>query len=407
MKAIVGRLSELGLRELFRLLTSVRAEGVLQVENAAGTCDLQVRYGHVAGPIAPPLQLAVSGRIGTFMFRPRPVADADWIPMEEFQARLEAMVGGEGAGADVPMGDDPLAELRESLAELPLPEVGGRVTVIAADPRPYRAMESAWRQRGWQVTLSHETDESLVLPGGLVLLHVPSAGTLAGQADQWISLIRHAKSLQPPASVVWLGGLADPRVRHEAVMAGVDFLLPAPVGDVGEAARWFREEVTAVVDRLLAPRPAGSGEGQAFRDFFLALHYDAPPAEVRASVLRFAGHYFGRGLLVAVRDAGFDPLGEFGFSGANLGRLPRGSALLEEAVVTRTPVAGKTVPAADLGALAAGLGLPGGLDDAMAFPVLAGSDCVAVLVGADPSEGSEDSAGLAALLVRSGPMMGL
>lgn len=406
MKAIVGRLSELGLRELFRLLTSVRAEGVLQVENAAGTSELQVRHGHVAGPITPTLQLAVASRIGTFMFRPRAMGDAEWVPMEEFQARLDVMAA-QLAGSAVAEFADPLAELRDSLAEVPLPEVGGRVTVISADPRPYRTMEPVWRQRGWQLTLLGEPDLSHATPGGLLLLHLPSAGTLAGHGDQWLALVKHAKALQPPASVVWLGGLADPRLRHEAVMAGVDFLLPAPVGDVGEAAKWFREEITAVVERMLAPRVTLGGEGQAFRDFFLALHLDAPPAEVRASLLRFAGHFFRRGLLLAVREQGFDPLGEFGFHGASLARLSRGLVLLEEAVIGRAPVDAGQLSVADRTALTAALDISGSLEDAVAFPLLSGRESVAVLVGDGRVSAGEDLAGLAALLARSGPMLGL
>lgn len=407
MKAIVGRLSELGLRELFRLLLSVRAEGTLQVENAAGSTELQVRDGHVAGDLSPSLQLAVISRIGTFVFRPGATSAAEWLPMEEFQARLDAtsaeLAKTEAAGTLA----DPLAELRDSLADVPLPEVGRQITVIAADPRPYRGMELPWRQRGWQVTLTNECEVSEVVPGGLLLLHLPSAGTLAGQGDRWVDLVKQAKGMQPPVSVIWVGGLADPRLRHDAIMAGADFLLPAPVGDVGESARWFRDEVTAVVERLLAPVSPARGEGQAFRDFFLALHLDSPPAEVRASLLRFAGHFFQRSMLLALREDRFDLLGEFGYSGVAHQRLPRGLALLEETVVKRVPVDADTIPPADRAALTAAMDITGPLGDAVAFPVLSGGECTAVLVGEGRISADEDLTGLAALLARSGPMLGL
>ena len=82
-------------------------------------------------------------------------------------------------------------------------------------------------------------------------------------------------------------------------------MLPAPVGDVGETARWFREDLTLLADRLLrAGGASGEGEAEAFRDFFLALQVDADPAEVRASLLRFAGTFFARGALLEIRDGG-------------------------------------------------------------------------------------------------------
>jgi hypothetical protein len=76
VKAILGRLSDLGLRELSGLLTSAGAEGSLEVETPAGPAQVDFRAGDVAGQLSPALVLAFATRSGTFCFRPRRVAEA-------------------------------------------------------------------------------------------------------------------------------------------------------------------------------------------------------------------------------------------------------------------------------------------------------------------------------------------
>jgi hypothetical protein len=303
---------------------------------------------------------------------------------------------------------DPLAELRHSLAEVPLPGVGPRLLVITADPRPYRALEPEWRQRGWDVAVRHDAVWAEGYGPSVVVVHLPTSATLAGQGTAWLELVRRAAKQEPPAPVIWVGGLADPWLRHQAVAAGAEFLIPAPAGEVGESARWFREDLTTVAERLLARRESGvQREAAAFRDFFLALHADASPAEVRASLLRFAGNFYARALLLAVRDEGFDALGGFGLAGAAPGRLPRGTPALEHVVVERRPVsAGDLAPSEQLG-LETALGV-GGTPAAMElFPVLRAGECVALLLGHGPLPGVSETSSLASLLARSGSLLGL
>ncbi len=264
---------------------------------------------------------------------------------------------GEGESVEV---DDPLAELRESLAEVPLSFGATRVLVVTSDPRHYRALDPEWRQRGWEV---HVTAEP-VWPEGpqpaLVIVHLPAYGTLAGQGENWLNLVRTAASSSPAVPVVWVGGLADASLRHKAILAGASFLLPAPAGDVGETARWFREEIGVIAERLMSRlAPGTSGEAEAFRDFFLALHVDATPAEARASLLRFASSYFARGTLLAVRENAFESLGSYGLASMTAVRLPRGAALLEDVVVNRRPLAVAGAPSPEGTALAVALGYSG------------------------------------------------
>jgi hypothetical protein len=414
VKAILGRLPDLGVKELFKLLTSAGATGELDVESAGARTTLLVRLGHVAGTPTAGLLHALTTRTGTFCFRPGPVSEeGEWLGLEEYMARLDALaaqgervVGAAGAAErEVP---DPLAELRHSLAEVPLPGVGPRILVIAADPRHYRALEPEWRQRGWDVLLSTGLVWAESYNPSAAILHLPTSATLAGQGSLWLDLVRGAAAQSPPVPVIWVGGLADPWLRHEAIHAGAEFLLPAPVGDVGETARWFREDLTAVTERVLARRESGvQREAAAFRDFFVALHADADPAEVRASLLRFAGHFFARAALLAVHDDGFDAVGSYGLTGAAPGRLPRGAAALEHVVVERKPLRSADLPDADVLGLIAPLKLGGETAGCELFPLLHGAECVAILVGHSPLPDVLETASLASLLARSGSLLGV
>ena len=416
MKAILGRLADLGVRELFKLLTSAGAAGELEVESAGARTTLRIRAGYVAGEPTAALIHALATKSGTFCFRTVPVAEeGEWFGLEEYLARADLLVaqsgaaaiaGGEQDGEDALF--DPLAELRHSLAEVPLPGDGPRVLVITADPRPYRALELEWRQRGWDVRLHHEAVWAEGYNPSAAVVHLPTSATLAGQGEVWLGLVRCAAGQDPPVPVIWVGGLADPWLRHEAVRAGAEFLIPAPAGEVGEAARWFREDLTTVTERLLARRESGAEkEAAAFRDFFLALHADASPAEVRASLLRFAGSFFTRALLLAVRDGGFEALGGFGLAGVAPGRLPRGTPALEHVVVERRPVRPGDLAPGEFQGLEQAVGVAGAAAAMELLPVLRGGECVAVLAGHEPLPGVLETASLASLLARAGGLLGL
>lgn len=414
MKAILGRLSDLGVKELFKLLTSAGAAGELEVESAGARTTLGIRQGYVSGAPAGALLRALASRTGTFCFRPGAVDEqGEWFGLEEFLARLDAQLAASGDGAvagaaEPAAGSDPLAELRDSLSEVPLPGVGPRILVVTADPRPYRVLEPEWRQRGWDLTVHPEVAWAEGYNPSMLVVHLPTSATLAGQGTLWLNLLRRAAAQSPPVPVVWVGGLADPWLRHQAIHGGAEFLLPSPAGDVGETARWFREDLTSVAERVLARRESSTQrEAAAFRDFFLALHADAAPAEVRASLLRFAGTFFARASLLAVRDGGFESLGGFGLAGAAPPRLPRGTAALEHVVVERKPLRASDLPAAEYQGLSAPFNLRADGGEAALFPLLRDGECVAILLGDGPLAEVLETASLASLLARSGSLLGL
>ncbi len=419
MKAILGRLSELGLRDISKLLTAAGAQGVLEVDGPGGAARVLFDSGHLAGEVTAALLTAYTTRNGTYCFRPGATGPAEqWLPQEEFFARLAADAKSAKAGSPTrsevlrgtePSGaGDPLAELRDSLAQIPIPGGGARLLIAAADPRPYRPLIPLWRQRGWDV----EVVEAPRWPEGdaprLVVLHLPVTATLAGQDRSWLALAQRALAQRPRVPVLWVGGLADPWLRHEAIAAGIDFMLPAPAGDAGEAARWFRDDLTLLVDRLLSRRvEAGAGEAEAFRDFFLALQVDADPAEARASLLRFAGTFFARGVLLTIGDAMFESVGGYGFALASPVRISRGVAALEEVVVERHGVRLDAFPEEARGAIARVVAARDGLERAEVLPVLAAGECLALFLGDRPRAEGGGTEALAGVLARSGALIGL
>jgi hypothetical protein len=359
------------------------------------------------------LTAAYSTRNGTYCFRPGAASDAmEWLPQEEFFARLDAQAKAakehaETAGAGTESAD-PLAELRDSLAEIPIPGGSVRVAIAAADPRPYRTLIPEWHQRGWEVTLGDTPRWPDPPAPSLVIVHLPTTATLAGQDEIWLGLVKHAAAQHPPVPVVWVGAMADPWLRHQAVISGVDFMMPAPIGEAGETARWFREDLTVLADRLLSRRGAAAeGDAEAFRDFFLALHVDADPAEVRASLLRFAGTFFARGVLFEIRDTVFESVGGYGFPLASPAPVSRGLAPLEDVVVERKAVRLDAYPEEGTAAVAKALGAHGGLDRAEAFPVLTAGECQAIFVGDRPIVEVGGTEVLAGVLARSGSHLGL
>lgn len=393
MRAIVGRFADLSLGELLRLLASASASGELTVRGSLGECQIRVATGMVEGELAPALVAAFHHRDGSFSFRPGPVsAEGDWQPMEEFLVRLARLEP--VAPAQI---QDELAELRETLSEVAPLSAARKVLVVTADPRPYRGLEVEWGKRGWEL----QVETTPRWPDGssydAVVVHLPGSATLAGQGQVWLDLLRRARENDPPVPVVWVGGLVDARLRHEVVQGGAAFLLPAPAGEVGETARWFREDLTLVLERLLQRQGAPAGAGWAFREFFLALHAETTPEETRASLLRLAAHSFQRGALVAVREDGLDVLGGFGFSPMPK-RLPRGLPAVEGVIAGGENVEGE----------AAAEGVPGFCgpgEPLWVFALRRRRETVGLLLACGKVSG--DTRELATLLPGAIPLLGL
>ncbi|MCS7182558.1 MAG: DUF4388 domain-containing protein [Thermoanaerobaculum sp.] len=395
MRAIVGRFADLSLGELLRLLAAASASGELAVRTQEGSCQVKITGGMVEAKLSAPLLAAFHRREGSFTFRPGPVpAEGEWQPMEELLVRLARELPSQPSRA----GDDALSELRESLAEVPFTATR-RVLVLTADPRPYRGLEVEWQRKGWEVVLAGTPS----WPGegrfDVAVVHLPGSATLAGQGKLWLELLAQAQRQEPPVPVVWVGGLTDAWLRHQAVQLGAAFLLPAPMGEVGEAARWFREDLTAVVERLLQrPAEPATGMSWAFREFFLALHAETTPEETRASLLRLAARSFAKGLLLAVRENSLEVLGGFGFAPIPR-RLPRGVAVLEGAVAT-----GRQLEGGEVTEPVAGLVAPG--ERLWVFPLRHRQLTAGLLVATGPSGGGSTGE-LLSLLPGAAPLLGL
>lgn len=328
MRTIVGRLPDLGLVELLRLLAAISVTGELVIRNSYGEATLKVAADAIEGPINPVTVVAYHRKDGSFSFRPTTMEPGpQWQPMEEFLSKLAREIP-----PQEPAREDFIAALRESLTDVS-PKVLAQVLVATADPRPYRGLEVEWARKGWEVHLVAGPDWPEGPTFDVAVFHLPGSATLAGQGDAWLSLLAKANQQQPPVPVVWVGGLADAYLRHRAMQMGAAFLMPAPAGEVGEAARWFREDLSLCLDRLLQQRALASRPlGAAFQELFLALQSETTAEEARASLLRLAATTFQRGVLLACNAKDFEVLGGFGCPSL-VHKLPRGIGILE-AVVT-------------------------------------------------------------------------
>ena len=141
MRSIAGRLSDIGLKELFRLLSAAGVAGDLEVSSAVGIARLAVGPNGVLGEPSPVLLHAFVTRAGTFCFRPvEVVPEGAWRSVDEMVAVFDLLadrmtVSNEAADLAGPwppeQSTDPLAALTTSLAGEAPPGGGPRVLVLA------------------------------------------------------------------------------------------------------------------------------------------------------------------------------------------------------------------------------------------------------------------------------------
>lgn len=387
-RTLSGSLAHLSPPTLLRLLAATRGSGLLRLESAAGTVQMEVAEGRTPPPDGGSRELLgslLALNEGSYRFEPAEavVAGLDWVDLavlveESRSARQLAsppVVGGvPGFELDAPGAaggihvlpheppphplDDLLAELEaDAPEELLLAEVG----VVVADPRPWRgALETSWRRRGWRVRLTAVPEGVAVERLDLVVVHHRLSITRVGREADWIGLLERCRDARPPVPVVWVGPLGDPTWVHRLVTAGVAFLLPPPQGESGEVAHRFADMLTRVVDRELRRRgvvrhgevPGGAAE------LIDALLHGSDPGQTVGALLQLVSIQLGRAAVLLVEAEAFRCRAGFGFAldpGAAL--LPRGVGLLERVVRSGDPVLAVDPGAAGARQLARMLGL--------------------------------------------------
>jgi hypothetical protein len=168
-----------------------------------------------------------------------------------------------------------------------------------------------------------------------VIIHHREASARSGREAEWLRLVRGASDGEPPVPVIWVAPLGDHEWVHRLIEAGVSFLMPAPLGEAGEAFSRFTEGLTRVVDRQLQrPRDLrDAGVSASVSELVGALLSASDPDEGVRSLLTLAAESFSRGALLAVSATTIRSRAGFGYP-MNSARttLPRGFGLLERVI---------------------------------------------------------------------------
>ncbi len=223
-RKLKGRLENLGLTGLFRLLAATGASGHLEVETPEGAFSLEIRGGRVETPEAALVKRicrCLDRTSGGFCFEPQPAGK----PLEggvSLSAFLELCRGQsardrKGFASDIDVDnllagevstvsgpretrihllpaavpEHPLEDLLSEL-EKAAPEelLFAQVGVVTADPRPWRGwIEREWRRRGWELKpLGMTLDLPLDRLDALVIHHRLTV-TRVGRETQWLELL--------------------------------------------------------------------------------------------------------------------------------------------------------------------------------------------------------------------------
>lgn len=364
-RVLSGSLEHLPPMALLRLVSATSPSGVLELETAEGSLCLEVDRGRVKRPPKEDLESAgkvLGCRRGEFRFSPGEVS-----PLEGAVVSLTAFAEAAGGAARYLEVDRLLAEdsveisrsmtgtrihvlpaepvqnpLDDLLADLELEAPGellfAQVGVVAQDPRWWRGtLEREWQQRGWQ--LRHfQIGEEVNFEGlELLVVHLQNASATAGREEEWLELIARATAADPPVPLVWVAPLGDSAWIHRLIDAGVSFLLPAPLGEVGEAMTRFAEGLSRVVERQIQAQhqeghsvlPSGVSE------LVGALLSESAPDQGISSLLQLAAEHFTRGAVLMAEDTAMRCRAGFGYPlDRDRTALPRGVGLIEHVIRT-------------------------------------------------------------------------
>lgn len=401
-RKLKGRLENLGLAGLFRLLAATGASGRLEVETSEGAFSLGIRGGRVETPeptLVKKICHCLDRAAGSFSFDPQPAGK----PLEggvDLSAILELCRGQSGRdrkgfASDIDV-DNLLAgevstisgprETRIHLLPAAVPEhpledlllelekaapeelLFAQVGVVTGDPRPWRGwIEREWRRRGWELRLFGVVPDLPMDRLDALVIHHRLTVTRVGRETQWLELLQRAAASERAIPVVWVGPLGDPVWVARLVEAGASFLLPAPAGEGGAVWQSFQETVTRVLARLVQSgtekeRPSGQ---PAARELVEALVHGRGPGERIGVLLQLASGTLCSGAVFSVDATAVRCRAGFGFPlSTETPVLPRGIAALETVIRTGRPERSIDPAAAGSRQLARVLGvedLPAGL----------------------------------------------
>lgn len=373
-RALSGKLEDLAPEVLVKLIASTGTSGVLRLATITSTVEICFVPGGVC--VGSKAHLEAVGEMldascGSYAFYPKEIDDsADLVVIDpgEFLAAVRSLRKGSQASfvseidveslisgqvmeiaervdrpeihvlADAPVPKNPLEDLLADLeATAPDELMMVKIGVITVDPRPWRrGFQREWKQRAWEIRFF---GDPLDLPSehfDLVVVHHQLSITRVGSHEDWIALVQRLAAAK--VSVVWVGPLADPMWVARLVDAGVDFLLPPPQGDAGEAWNRFGRTLTQIVDRLLIRLRSSGAEKEAapaIVELVDSLLHGAATEDALASFLQLASSELQRGAILVVDPTRLRCRAGFGYPLSDGGAsLPRGLGILERVIRT-------------------------------------------------------------------------
>jgi hypothetical protein len=362
-RVVSGTLEHLSPPVLLRLVSATSPSGVLEIETAEGSLRLEVDRGCVAMPPGAELERVgkvLGSRKGQFRFAPGEVRrlQGEVISLTAFAEAagaaasnlevdrlleldfLELSMPPSRANIHVLPSEppqDPLHDLLSDLeAEAPGDLLFAEIGVAAQDPRWWRgSLEREWLRRGWRIRF-FSSPGAITLEGlDLLVIHHQRSAAWSGQEADWLDLIRRGTNMTPPVPVVWVAPLGDPMWVNQIIEAGVSFLMPAPLGEVGEATSGFADGLSRVVERQLQSqqRDGRPALPSGVSELVGALLSESDPDQGISSLLQLAAENFTRGAVLMAEDTAVRCRAGFGYplDRAQMS-VPRGFGLIERVI---------------------------------------------------------------------------
>jgi hypothetical protein len=441
-RILSGSLTHLAPPALMRLLSATATSGILELVTDEGDIRMEIDHGWTALP--PVADLDLTSRVltcceGAFRFEPTDVppvqgpslslsafADAVRSGLRDLEEgnlpdiEVDRLVSGEiteiAQTATLPNihllpsepPDNPLDDLLADLAdEAPQDLLFAQVGVVAPDPRLWRgALENDWRRRGWEVRFLDADAGFEDARLDVLVIHLTGAVARTENKEQWVDLVRRARSADTPTPVVWAAPLGDPSWVHELVAAGISFILPIPPAETGEVHERFVEDLGTVVDRQLGFLSPASEPmlPPAVSELVDALLHEANSEQAVGVLLQLAAAQLTRGALLIVEDTAIRCRAGFGYpltSGTRA--IPRGLGILERVIRSGEPTVELDPDSGGSHRLAEALGLEV-LHSATALIPLGGGSSVAGVLVAD--RGGDVLPDLSELVLLSGRLGG-
>jgi ActR/RegA family two-component response regulator len=463
--SLVGRLEDLPVSDILRIVYLSRGTGALEVLHNGGRHEVMFRRGLIVNASAPadpslrwhleqkslemasiaPPDLAklvfdrISGlvkalndlRNGEFRFRAVEATPAEigYNPQALFRhggIQPEKILG-KGA-----MQLRALNNLKETIdagrraterpaeaAPAPKPDKG-TVVLLEDDAQILETLRDALTRRGFQVVMCTREDARTSVDAFLAEERFfVAALDIEATATQQIAwrVLDSIKARNPRVPVIIIDREASVRRRHTAIQAGADLYLTKPIASDDVAL--FAEDVVVFAGRQFQraaeaqsnPRGAAADKERMYRGFSLLMRLIGEVSEpndisqLALTILQLAADYVDRGILFAVTPTQFATIGRFGLTANGAGvRVARGAmSVLDRVVETRQPYrANVDMAAGDHQLLNAFGGQPP--SEIVVLPIMNGDQIVGLLYGDNAlnQRTIDDTVGLEVFLSQAG-----